>query len=256
MGMHRMHWNAATLLESARAGAASLRANPMRTVLATTGVIIGVAALVAAFAITDGVDVWSRALIARESSVQDVAITPRTRTVVRGRSVPVHGYPAFSSDDAARAGAEVPGVLRHVLMLNGTAPAEYLDRRAMAAVTLSTASLADFTGMEVAAGRFFTTSEDSHGAPVVMLGHRLAEELAGAHDGLWLVGRSVRLGGERREVIGVLSPRRPATSPTWWRSHQFGEVPHCLVRRRGRASQHCGSRRGASKRSIRSRRTP
>jgi putative ABC transport system permease protein len=185
----------------------------MRTVLATTGVIIGVGALVAAFAITDGVDVWSRALIARESSVQDVAITPRTREVIRGRSVPVHGYPVFTSDDAARAGAEVPGVLRQVLMLNGTAPAEYLDQRAVASVTLSTAGLADFTGLELSAGRYFTSAEDMHGSPVIVLGHRLAQELAGAHDALWLVGRSVRLGGEPREVIGVLAAPSTGDEP-------------------------------------------
>jgi len=47
--------NAASLVESARVGADSLRSNPLRTVLATTGVIIGVGSLVAAFAITDGV---------------------------------------------------------------------------------------------------------------------------------------------------------------------------------------------------------
>ena len=35
-----------SLVESARVGADSLRSNPLRTVLATTGVIIGVAALV------------------------------------------------------------------------------------------------------------------------------------------------------------------------------------------------------------------
>src|SRR3954467_7541248 len=111
------------LLESARVGADSLRANPTRTVLATTGVIIGVAALVAAFAITDGVDVWSRALIARESSVQDVVVTPRTRQIVRGRSYPVRGYPTFTSDDAARAAAEIPGVQHQALMLNGSTSA-------------------------------------------------------------------------------------------------------------------------------------
>jgi putative ABC transport system permease protein len=198
-------YNLATWYESARVGADSLRANPMRTVLSTTGVIIGVAALVAAFAITDGVDVWSRALIARESSVQDVAITPRTRETIRGRSVPVHNYPVFTSDDAMRAGAEVPGVMRHALTLNGTSAAEYLDQRAPVQLTLSTASLADFTGFELSAGRFFTAAEDAHGAPVVVLGHRLAQELAGMHDALWLVGRSIRLGGDRREVIGVLA---------------------------------------------------
>ena len=211
--MRTGHWNLATLIESARVGADSLRANPMRTVLATSGVIIGVAALVAAFAITHGVDVWSRALIARESSVQDVAITPRTREVVRGRSMPVHGYPVFTSEDAARAGAEVPGVIRHALMMNGSVAAEYLDQRATAALTLSTASLADFTALDLGAGRFFTSAEDAHGSPVVVLGHRLAQELAGGRDALWLVGRSVRIGGERREVIGVLAAPASGDEP-------------------------------------------
>jgi putative ABC transport system permease protein len=206
-------YNFATLYESARVGADSLRANPMRTVLSTTGVIIGVAALVAAFAITDGVDVWSRALIARESSVQDVVITPRTKETVRGRTVPVHGYHEFTSEDAMRAGAEVPGVMRHALTLNGTTAAEYLDQRAIVQLTLSTASLADFTGFELSAGRFFTTAEDTHGAPVVVLGHRLAQELAGLHDALWLVGRSIRLGGDRREVIGVLATPSSGDEP-------------------------------------------
>ena len=205
--------NFTILLESARVGADSLLANPTRTVLATTGVIIGVAALVAAFAITDGVDVWSRALIARESSVQDVAITPRTRETVRGRSLPVHGYPTFTSDDAARAGAEVPGVLRYALLLGGNASVEYLDRRATALLTLSSASLADFTGFDLAAGRFFTRAEDAHGAPVVVLGHRLAQELAGEHDALWLTGRSVRVHGATREVIGVLAPPSSGDEP-------------------------------------------
>ncbi|MDB4898600.1 MAG: macB 35, partial [Gemmatimonadetes bacterium] len=133
-------WHLATLVESARVGADSLRANPLRTVLSTTGVIIGVAALVAAFAITDGVDVWSRALIARESSVQDVAVTPRLHEVVHGRSQPAHGYPVLTAEDADRAGSEIPGVSRHALTLTRSAPAEYLDRRTTALLTLSTAS--------------------------------------------------------------------------------------------------------------------
>jgi putative ABC transport system permease protein len=195
-----------TLLESARVGADALRANPLRTVLSTTGVIIGVAALVAAFAITDGVDVWSRALITRESSVQDVAVTPRVSEVVNGRRVRVHGAPLFTAEDAAAAQREIPGVLRHALMLNGTADAEYLDHRSPVHLTLATASLIDFGGLTVAAGRFYNEMEVNHGAPVIVLGHHLAEELAGSRDPLWLVGRPIRVSGSRREVVGVLSP--------------------------------------------------
>ena len=204
--MRRFHINSAALLESARVGADSLRTNPTRTTLSTTGVIIGVASLVAAFSITDGVDVWARALIARESSVQDVSITPRTSTVVAGRTVPISGYPVLTAEDAERAKLEVPGVAQYALTLTGNAPVEFLDRRATALLTLSTASLADFTTIQVLAGRFFTQTEVSHSAPVIVLGHRLAEELAGGRDALWLIGRAIKVSGRRREVVGVLSP--------------------------------------------------
>jgi putative ABC transport system permease protein len=209
--MRRFALNSASLIESARVGADSLRTNPTRTTLSTTGVIIGVAALVAAFSITDGVDLWARALIARESSVQDVAITPRTSTVVAGRTVPITGYPILTAEDAERAKLEVPGVDQYALTLTGNAPVEYLDRRATALLTLSTASLADFTTMEMLAGRFFTASEVMHSAPVIVLGHRLAEELAGGRDALWLIGLAIKVNGRRREVVGVLAP--PAVGP-------------------------------------------
>src|SRR3954469_5345768 len=101
--MRRPKLNSAALVESARVGADSLRTNPTRTTLSAIGVIIGVASLVAAFSITDGVDLWARALIARESSVQDVVITPRTSAVVAGQTVAIHGYPILNSDDAERA---------------------------------------------------------------------------------------------------------------------------------------------------------
>jgi putative ABC transport system permease protein len=209
--MNRFSVNAAALIESARVGADSLRTNPMRTTLSTTGVIIGVAALVAAFSITDGVDLWARALIARESSVQDVAITPRTSTVVAGRTVPLTGYPILTTEDAERAKNEVPGVAQYALTLTGNAPVEYLDHRATALLTLTTASLADFASIELLAGRFFTPSEVMHSTPVIVLGHRLAQELAGGRDALWLIGRAIKVSGRRREVVGVLAP--PAIGP-------------------------------------------
>jgi putative ABC transport system permease protein len=211
--MRQFRMNTASLKESARVGADSLRTNPMRTTLSTTGVIIGVAALVAAFSITDGVDLWARALIARESSVQDVSITPRTSAVVAGRTVPISGYPILTAEDAERAKAEVPGVAQYALTLTGSARVEYLDRRATALLTLSTASLADFTSIEVMAGRFFTVSEVVHSAPVIVLGHRLAEELAGGRDALWLIGRAIKVSGRKREVVGVLSPPPAGPEP-------------------------------------------
>jgi len=110
--------NAASLVESARVGADSLRSNPLRTVLAS-GVIIGAGSLVAAF-----------------------VVMARNREQVRGRSVAVHGYPVLAVDDAERAGAEVPGAMCHALTLNGRAETEFLGSRAAVQLTLATASLA------------------------------------------------------------------------------------------------------------------
>lgn len=207
----RSPFNGAALLESARVGADALWANPLRTLLATTGVVIGVAALVAAFAITDGVEVWSRALISRESSVQDVVVSPVTAVTVNGRTYPVRGYPVFTTDDAMLARAEVPGAARVALLLSGSAPVETGGRRAAARLTLTTGGFDEFTGLPLAAGRFYGDAEVAHAAPVVVLGYRLAQELAAPREALWLVGRSVSVGGARREVIGVLAP--PATGP-------------------------------------------
>jgi putative ABC transport system permease protein len=125
--------------------------------------------------------------------------------MMNGRSFPVRGYPVFDADDAARARSEVPGVLRTALTLNGSAQVEHLDRRATVLLTLGTASLSDFGVPAVALGRFYTEPEVVHAAPVIVLGHRLAEELAGNRDALWMVGRAVRVSGQRREVIGVLA---------------------------------------------------
>jgi putative ABC transport system permease protein len=193
-----------TLVDSARVRTEALRANPLRTLLSTTGVVIGVAALVAAFAVTDGVYVWSRDVIARESSVQDVTVSTVTARTINARRIPVRGGPVLTLDDVAAARREVPGATLAVLTLSGGARAEFLDRRAAMLLTASSAGLAEFSALTLAAGRFYTESEVAHGAPVVVLGHHAARALAGHRDAHWLVERRISVGGQRREVIGVL----------------------------------------------------
>jgi putative ABC transport system permease protein len=106
--MPKFPLNATACSSRPASGADALRANPLRTVLSTTGVIIGVAALVAAFAVTDGVAVWSRELIMRESSVQDVAVSPLTSSTVNGRTVRCAGTPCSRSTTGTRRGARSP----------------------------------------------------------------------------------------------------------------------------------------------------
>ena len=71
-------------LASARVGVQALRTNPMRTLLATLGVIIGVAALVAVLSLGDGMESYVRSQVSRTTSVQNVLVIPVTADTVDG----------------------------------------------------------------------------------------------------------------------------------------------------------------------------
>jgi len=198
---HSAYW------ESVRVGLDSLRAHPTRTLLSTSGVTIGVLALVATLSITDGVDRWSRALIERESSVQDVVLSTRRVVEADGLTRRVHHRPVFTLEDWSAARAAGPAIASVVLTVSGPAEVAANGRRRSVLLTGCTANLVAFTDLDVGAGRFFSEVEVQRGASVVVLGHRLAEELAAPRDPLWLVGRMVRVGDARREVVGVLAAR-------------------------------------------------
>jgi len=204
--LSRARLNGAALLESTRVGTDALRTNPLRTLLATTGVVIGVAALTAAFAVTDGVEVWSRAVIARESSVQDVVVEPLTHVTVDGTDRSVHGYPVFTPADARAARTEIPEAVQAALLVMGSAPMSYAGHFATVRLAATTGEFDRFTGLPLLAGRFYTDAEVDAAAQVIVLGHRLASELAAPRDALWLLGREVKVRDTPRIVIGVLAP--------------------------------------------------
>jgi putative ABC transport system permease protein len=196
-----------TLWESFRVGFDAMRAHPKRTILSTTGIVIGVLALVATFAVTDGVDVWARALVMRQSSVQDIVVTARTSTADDGRVDRVHDAPTLGLDDWRAANRIRSGISAATLSYTGQSVIRSNGRTRIAQFVLATSNLADVSGLDVSDGRFFTDAEGSHDESVIVLGHRLAAELAAPHDALWLIGRAVRAGGRRREVIGILAAR-------------------------------------------------
>ena len=194
-------------LESLRVGFDSLRIHPLRTVLSTSGIVIGVLALVATLSITDGVDVWSRQLIERESSVQDIVVSTRTSIERDGLSFRVHNAPVFILEDWSSARKAVPNVSTALLTVSGSANISASRRRRLVRLTASTPNLPDFGGLDILAGRFYSDVDVQHGNDVIVLGNRLANELAMPRDGQWLVGHTIRVGPTRREVIGVLTPR-------------------------------------------------
>src|SRR3982074_1103413 len=87
-----------------RIGGDALLANPLRTLLSTLGVIIGVASFVAVLSLGDGMQAAARAQLEQLTDVQTVTVAARTFLDVDGEHQPVRNYPVFTPEDAVQAG--------------------------------------------------------------------------------------------------------------------------------------------------------
>jgi len=193
-------------IESVKVGIDSLFKNPFRTLLSTTGVVIGVMALVATLSLTDGVDRWARSLIERESSVQDIVLSPRSTVESHGRTIQLHHVPAFTLEDWRSATRSIPYIIDSVLVTNATSTVRTNRKLRSVLITASTPNLPAFSDLEIATGRYFSEPELTRQLPVIVVGHRLATEMASPRDPAWLIGRAIRVGDDMRTVIGVASP--------------------------------------------------
>jgi putative ABC transport system permease protein len=201
-----------------------LRVNPLRTLLSTLGVVIGVASLVAVLALGDGFERAMRRMADEDGRLQSVGVSARTTDEVEGQRVPRAAFPVLDQRDAdaldARVRAAVgPGASLRLsvsgLARLGDAPwARHAALRGVPVVATTVPTDAGFRRAPLAAGRYFTDREARDGAAVALVSDSLARVLAGSPAAA--LGRAVRL--ERRDVtvVGVLAPResdarRPAS---------------------------------------------
>ncbi|HYH81209.1 MAG TPA: ABC transporter permease [Longimicrobium sp.] len=193
-------------LASIRIGVAALRTNPMRTVLSTLGVIIGVAALVAVLSLGDGMEAFARSQVERTTGVQNVYVNPVTSDEVDGIQVARARFARFGEAEAAEA-ARLPGAAAASVTQSGTTlirpPAGGRERAAR--VTAASAGTAAMYGVEMSAGRFFTPAEAAGDTPSVAVSYLAAAALSGGVPGA-LVGRVLHLRGTPVRVAGVVKP--------------------------------------------------
>jgi putative ABC transport system permease protein len=195
-------------MASIRVGVAALRVNPMRTLLATLGVIIGVASLVAVLSLGDGMEAYARRQVERTTSVQNVMVLPVMADTVDGILVAREQWTLFGKDDAADAERRIQGVKAVGLMYDGTTlvtpPAG--GRARAARVIAATASVAAMAGVQVRWGRFFTAAEVRDDAPVVVVSSTAAQALSPTRDPRGVLGQALRLRGTAVRVVGVAAP--------------------------------------------------
>ncbi len=184
-----------------------LRVNTLRTLLSTLGVIIGVGALVAVLSLADGMEAFSRGQVERFTDVQTVSMASRTAIYEDGVWIPVRDIVVFGPQDAQEIRRDVSHVKDVALSVGGVVPvaSPKLGHQRETNVTAAMAGYDDFFHADIAAGRFYTRVEDERGAPVVILSHKLAVELAAPRAAEYLLGETVRVNGAPREVIGILA---------------------------------------------------
>lgn len=188
-------------------GLDALRGNPLRTLLSTLGVVMGVGAMVSVLSMGDGVEAFAREQIAKTTDLLGVSVSPSTSTRLDGQFVRRTDVIHFTGDDARALAGAVSGESKLQMMSMGASM-----------VTLDSASgprgfgvmgtLATYFAdeeMTVMAGRTFADTDTG----VVVLNERSAGLVAG--DSLAparAVGSTVVLNGFPHAVIGVVSGGR------------------------------------------------
>ena len=203
-----MHQFFASLGTGTWVGIDAMRINPLRTVLSTLGMVIGVGSLVAVLCLGDGMERAARSQIERTTSVQTVGIDARTTERVDGQTFPVRDYPVFTRQDAAAAARNIPLADAVSLAVNGSVTIDLPDtgKRRRTSITGTLAHANRFSHLELIGGRFYTEVETTRGARVIVVSHMLAQALMAGRDPLGVLGRRVRVNGQPCEVIGVLAP--------------------------------------------------
>jgi putative ABC transport system permease protein len=192
---------------SVAVGLDALRANPMRTLLSTLGIVMGVGAMVSVLAMGDGVERFARQQLEQTTDLLAVTVTARASTRVDGIEVRRTDILQFRSADALALASAVEGEDKIGLISTGaslaTVGTEATPRGFSVMGTLG--RYAADRGLVLASGRWFTDSDTavvvlSHGAALAVVGNAAAPDSVAQQ----AVGVTLTLNGNPHRVIGVL----------------------------------------------------
>lgn len=192
-------------------GLRTLGANPLRSILSTLGIVIGVASLVAVLSVGDGMAAYARRQISTTTDVQSMSISPQLTRSENGISVPRSDVIIFGAADARELASLAPAATVTLLQQGGGMIR--LGQASVAAMLSGTLpSVAAIYGQDVAAGRFLSDDDVRDSAAVAVLNAALAARLtSGSVEAL--LGDTVRANGAALRVVGVLRGATDSTSP-------------------------------------------
>jgi len=180
----------------------AIRGHRLRSILSMLGIAIGVGAVVLLTSIGEGT---RRYILSQftQFGTNLIAIHPG-RSKTSGMPGAFGGSTRHLTIDDALALARIPGVTSVVPTAVGTARVEAGARARNVPISGVTPDVQEVFDFRTRIGSFWPPGDPRRGAPVVVLGPKLARELFGDESPL---GEMVRVGGARLRVLGVMEPK-------------------------------------------------
>jgi putative ABC transport system permease protein len=185
--------------EAASLAVRGLRANKLRSVLTTLGIVIGVAAVIVLVGLGDGMKSGFTATFGKMAT--QVTVSPTTGSVLG------HAARPLTDADVKALTSGVPDAASVTPVATGNTTATYGGQKFSASVVGSTPAYLGVADRELLTGQMFTSQQQTSSARVVVLGVNPVAELFGG-DANAAIGKQVRIGRASFTVIGVLASDR------------------------------------------------
>jgi putative ABC transport system permease protein len=190
------------LLENFRIAIGALRANLMRSILTTLGIVIGVAAVVAVVSIVQGLQYTITEQL-QGVGATFIAVSPKTdRSNIPGLAA---RQVKLTWDDGQAIWQKVPGVKLMSPFIIGRATVKHKDRKHSPFLIIgATENYQDVTNQTVDRGRFFSQVDLENHRKVTVIGPKIADELnLGANP----LGQEIYIDIYPATVIGVMEKK-------------------------------------------------
>lgn len=171
-----------------------------KSLLTSTGIAIGIAAVVLLTAIGSGLQQYVIDKFT-QFGTRIIAITPG-KQVTHGLGSLLSSVRPLSLDDA-EALSQLPHIEQIVPLVQGAGTIEYGKRQRKSTIMGVGPQMAEAWNFALAAGRFLPQGAGQSRAFAV-LGHTMKQELFGQSNAL---GQLIRVGGLRFRVVGVIEPK-------------------------------------------------
>lgn len=184
---------------SIRVGFQALRVNPLRTLLSTLGVIMGVGSMVSVLALGDGVEKYARDQVAKTTDLQAVSVSPITVQRLDGIFMRRTDVITLGLADVTAIQKAVPEAASIQLSSMSSAIVQRDSAAGNRGVQLAAVlpSVVEARKLTLRAGHFFTDADVAAGRRVVVLSATASDAIADGTAGAGPQG--VRPGGRGRQ---------------------------------------------------------